>query len=239
MDYSFKVGISTIWYDKEDEFYAKKIKSFISSGISYIESYFGQKYQRNFQVYVHKNRKDLDYQWQEMWGGPEFQSECWMVASGVSSRLDLLSPRVWDKEACEHDKYDFTAMKRLIHHELVHIYHGQNNPSQDFDGIVDLDWFIEGLAVLISGQLHKARRVDVQNFLAEDDESLQLDMIWKGKHKYGLAGSLVWYIEQEWGKSKLFEFLKFTTADEILNSLEITEEILISQWKSSVLTMLL
>jgi hypothetical protein len=37
------------------------------------------------------------------------------------------------------------------------VYHGQFNPTRDFTGVDDLDWFIEGLAVFASGQLTKER----------------------------------------------------------------------------------
>jgi hypothetical protein len=47
--------------------------------------------------------------WQKDWNEPRFKSECWMVASGVASKLDVISPKSWDKQAC--DQYMLTKEK--------------------------------------------------------------------------------------------------------------------------------
>jgi hypothetical protein len=40
-------------------------------------------------------RKALASAWQQDRNYPDFQSECWMVASGVAHQMDLLSPSAW------------------------------------------------------------------------------------------------------------------------------------------------
>src|SRR6516165_2607432 len=81
-----------------------------------------------------------------------------MVASGVADRMVILSPRVWKTQAAEHDPADAEHLRDLIAHELVHVYHGQHNPRPDFDGMDDSGWFVEGLAVYVSGQLERSHR---------------------------------------------------------------------------------
>ena len=80
-----------------------------------------------------------------------------MVASGVASKLDMLSPLQWAKESCEHDYADKLKTQQIIAHELVHVFHGQLNVSPDFSDVTNLDWFVEGLATYASGQLDKVR----------------------------------------------------------------------------------
>ena len=63
------------------------------------------------------------------WNLPDFQSECWMIGSGMAHRLDFLSPRVWKTQACEHDPDDEVEIRQLLTHELVHVYHCQYLPT--------------------------------------------------------------------------------------------------------------
>ena len=66
---------------------------------------------------------------------------------------------------CSNDDFIRTTQARhekrvqaLIAHELVHVYHGQRSPRPDFHGMDDVGWFVEGLAVLASGQLELHHR---------------------------------------------------------------------------------
>src|SRR5208337_2863276 len=85
------------------------------------------------------------------------QSQCWMVGMGTADLIVVLSPQAWPRQACEHDPSDRDSTRRLVTHELVHVYHGQFNTSRDFTGMDDLDWFVEGVAVFASGQLTPQR----------------------------------------------------------------------------------
>ncbi|MEP6950805.1 MAG: hypothetical protein ABI863_16085 [Ginsengibacter sp.] len=39
------------------------------------------------------------------WKMPGFKPECRMVASDISKKIDILSPKIWDTESCEY-KYE-------------------------------------------------------------------------------------------------------------------------------------
>ena len=74
----------------------------IDSGMHSVNNFFGASYNKEFNVFVHPNRNSLDSAWQKDWNMPAFKSECWMVAGGISNKMDMISPKTRDKEACEH-----------------------------------------------------------------------------------------------------------------------------------------
>ena len=165
---------------------------------------------------------------------PGFISQCWMVASGIGHRLDILSPRTWKEQACEHDPADSEATRKIIIHELVHVFHGQHNPSPTFDDIDNIDWLLEGMAVYVSGQLDDDRFTRATKFIKETGGPNEFANIWKGENRYGLAGSIIQYIDLTYGRSVVKELLGFTTATQVLTHLKTTEEALIEAWKKSV-----
>ena len=140
-----------IFYKPNDKANIKEYNIIIEKGIKRVATFFGAPFKDKFDIYIYPNRHLIDSIWQIDWKMPEFKSECWMVASGVGSKLDLISPKYWSKESCEHDYNDTLQTQNLITHGLVHVYHGQLNQSSDFSDITGLDWFVEGLAVYVSG----------------------------------------------------------------------------------------
>jgi hypothetical protein len=218
-------------YKKPDRKNAKEYKKFIDNGIISVQTFFGESYKNKFYIYVHPNRQSLDAQWQKDWKIPNFKSECWMVASGIANKLDMISPKVWDKEACEHIYANTIKTQQLIAHELIHVYHGQQNASPDFSDVTGIDWFVEGLATYASGQCDSLRIVEIKNAISENKVPQSLDKFWTGVLKYGLSGSLVMYIDNRYGRIKLKQLLKFNKKSEILSLLNITEPELLSEWK--------
>ena len=156
-----------------------------------------------------------------------------MVASGIAHRLDILSPRIWETQACEHNNKDTLATKKLIVHELVHVFHGQHNPSPTFENVDNIDWLLEGLAVYASGQLDKERYERAKSYMLAEEGPNSLADIWKGEHKYGLAGSMVKFIDDTYGRKTVVQLIGFTKMNEVLGALQISEEELIRQWKQS------
>jgi len=221
-------------YTASDSIHAKEYNQWVESGIIAVETFFNSSYTKNFDVYVHPNRHSLDSTWQKDWNMPGFKSECWMVASGIATKLDILSPRMWDKEACEHKYSDQIKTQNLITHELVHVYHGQLNASPDFSNTEGIDWFVEGLATYASGQCDSLRIAEVRKAIAENKIPSSLDEFWTGKLRYGLSGSVVMYIDYKYGRAKLIDLLPFNKKQEILSALNTTEMDLIAGWKSYV-----
>jgi len=223
----------SLHYMPGDQQMAEETMTFIESGIKNVSTQFNHSFQNKFDVYLFPNRNSLNKQWQKDWGDSTFQSQCWMVASGVAHRLDILSPNAWAKEACDHKENDTAEIRQVIWHELVHVFHGQYNPDHTFSYIEKLDWLVEGAATYLSGQLTEKRLQRVKQLVTDNKTPAGLDDFWKGNEKYGFSGSLVAYIDKTFGRKKLFELLSFTNKQDALKSISITESELINNWKKS------
>lgn len=218
-------------YTKADKPNKKEYTKIIDKGSKSVQKFMNDSFKKNFLVCIHPNRKSLDSTWQKDWNMPGFKSECWMVASGTATRLDMISPKAWDKEACEHSYADQTKTELLIAHELFHVYHGQLNVSPDFSDVYDIDWFVEGLATYASGQCDSNRINEIKKLITDNKVPKSLNDFWKGKLKYGLSGSVVMYIDKTYDRAKLKGLLRFNKKTEILSALNTTEEKLLSDWK--------
>ena len=179
------------------------------------------------QIFAH--REGFTVALREAWGIPE--TACWMVGAADDHSLFLLSPGVWEAEACEHDPDDEEHRRLLVTHEAVHVYHGQVNPSDDVGLLEELGWFIEGLATYISGQLEGAHAGRAAEAVAEGEGPRQLIEAWSGPYRYGVAGSLVAYVDDRWGRETLRAALEVTTQDELLTLLGTTETGLLADWE--------
>ena len=224
----------TLFYTDQDEDNLDEYSNLLFAGIAKAKNFFGSAYKSKFDIYIHPNRKSLDSTWQKDWNMPTFKSECWMVASGVGKRLDVISPKTWDKEACDHKSSDEWEMRGILWHELVHVFHGQFNASPDFSDVENVDWFVEGLATYASGQLDSARIAEVKKLVAENKVPAALDNFWTGKSRYGLSGSVVMYIDKKYGRKKLVELLPFNKKAAILQCLKISETELLNDWSSFI-----
>ncbi len=207
----------------------------IASGRANAERFFGAPYRSSFVVRIYPSRASLTAHWAAAWGVPDLRTECWMVASGVASELAMLSPRAWDREACEHRAADTAGTRRILWHELVHVYHGQRNPRPNFDGMDDLGWFVEGLATLASGQLAAQQSGDARAAIAAGQAPARLAVAWSGRYRYGVSGSLVAWVDTTYGRARVNQLLSATTQDEALGMLQITEPLLLSRWRDWVL----
>jgi hypothetical protein len=221
-------------YTQTDKRNKREYLSIIKKGFSSVSLFFESHFQREFDIYIHPSRQSLDSTWQRDWKMPDFKSECWMVASGTALKLDMISPKIWDKVACEHNYAESAMTQRLITHELVHVFHGQANASPDFSNTEGIDWFVEGLATYASGQCDSSKIADVKKSIFANKVPKSLDNFWAGNLKYGLSGSLVMYIDKNCGRQKLKELLPFNKKSEILQALNITETELLTRWTNYV-----
>jgi hypothetical protein len=219
-----------IYYSTEDQAVIEDYTAMFENGKQLVTDFFQRPYKHHFDIHVHATRASLDSSWQTDWNMPEFYSQCWMVASGVADKFDIISPRMWDSIACEHSYADSIETQRLIAHELTHVFHGQNNLSPDFSDVHGIDWFVEGLATCVSGQCDSTRMSEVRTALNKDLNPNNLEEFWKGNFRYGLSGSMVMYIDSRFGKEILTSLLPFNTLDEILETLKISENELILGW---------
>lgn len=226
----------SIQYKEADEEFLNEYQSFFDKGKTSVEAFFGTPFKGDYTIYIHPTRESLDSTWQKDWGFPGFNSQCWMVASGVADRLDVISPKRWDSLSCEHVYTESTKTQNLITHELVHVYHGQLNKSPDFSEVNGLDWFIEGLAVYASGQCDAERIKEVKLALDKNEIPEELNRFWSGPLKYGLSGTVVMYLDQEYGRDRLNSLLQFSDIQDLTRMLAISEAELIEGWKNFMKT---
>jgi hypothetical protein len=224
----------TFFYTAADKKNKAAYRKLTDNGIVSVSKFFNAPFSKEFDVFIHPNRKSLDSTWQKDWGMPNFKSECWMVASGIATKLDMISPKKWDTEACEHKYQDSQKTQQLITHELVHVFHGQRNQSPDFSNMEGIDWFVEGLATYASGQCDAKRIADVKKALADNKIPFGLDQFWTGKIKYGLSGSVIQFIDHKYGREKLITLLPYSKKVDILSKLNITEQVLLEEWKAYI-----
>jgi hypothetical protein len=158
-----------------------------------------------------------------------------MVGVGVADKFFLLSPSVWSDHAqvCDHSG-SAEEVQGIISHELTHAYHGQHNATRDFTGMDDLGWFVEGLAVLASGQLDGPRGGDAAAAIAANAAPTSLVNAWSGRYRYGVSGSMVQYVDQHYGRAKIIELLAATTQQQALAILGVSEAQFISDWRAWV-----
>lgn len=209
---------------KEHEF----IQECLTAGRGKIEKFFSTPFAKPFVVEIFPSRAHFDDYMQARWKVPKTQS--WMVASGVSDKLVMLSRKKWKTQASEHNPADDSHTRELIAHELVHVYHGQHNPTGDFEGMDDLGWLVEGLAVYVSGQLDHDHRDAAKDAIQKGHAPKTLAQAWSGRYRYGVCGSMVRYIDQTQGRQTLQQLLAVVKPEQALKLLNTTEEQFLAGW---------
>jgi hypothetical protein len=195
-----------------------------------IERFFGKPFPRRFEVDLCPDRVSYDG-YVKKYAAIE-QSEKWMVGMGIAERLVLLSPHAWHSQAVEHDEADNGHVQRLIGHELVHVYHGQSCPKPDFAGMDEMAWFVEGLAVLVSGQVTAEHETDAIDAITAGKAPVHLDEAWTGRYKYGICGSICRFVDDTWGRATTVKLLNVTSNRDALHLLGISESDLLSRWRA-------
>lgn len=216
-----------------DDAATAEVAEIIEAGVPRVEAYFELPFREPFTVELLPDRAAFDRSLPPEWGLTS--SACWMVATGVADALRALSPSAWERDACEHDARDAEHVRGIFLHELVHVFHGQYNPTGDFTGAEELGWFAEGLAVLVSGQLETGHRASALEAVETGAMPTELARAWSGPHRYGVAGTLVEFIEVRQGRDVLVELLPCTTQAELLEVLDLTEADLLGGWEAFVL----
>lgn len=221
-------------FTAEDAESAARLEPLVRAAIATVESFFGGPFPRPFTLTLYADRAAFEASFPPEWGLT--RSECWMVASGVADAVRLLSPRVWKTEACEHDPDDELHLRRLLAHELVHVYHGQHNPSPDFVDVTGIDWFVEGLATFAAGQLEDPSLASAREALQRGAAPAALERAWTGRYRYGVSGSLVAFVEREIGREGLRACLAATSGEELLALVGMSETALLEGWRAFVQT---
>jgi len=205
----------------------------LGEGRKRIEEFFGKPFPRPCDVEVFADRSAFDAYFQKRW--KVAKTEPWMVAAGVADRLLILSPRVWKTEAVEHNPADADHVRELVAHELVHVFHGQQNPTGDFEGMDNLGWFVEGLATYVSGQLSHEHRGAAAEAIQAGKGPRRLADAWSGQYRYGVCGSMVEFVDHRWGHETIWSLLAVTKPDVALKLLGVTEAQFLEDWQKTVL----
>jgi hypothetical protein len=187
----------------------------------------------DFSLHVSPDRASFSASLPAAWGMGE--TPCWMVAAGVADALYVISPRAWASESCEHDGSDALHVQQIITHELVHVYHGQHNPTRDFTGADEIGWFVEGLAVYASGQLEQSHAADARAAIDLGVAPIHLADAWTGRYRDGVCGSLVQCIDRTAGRRTLRRLLHASGQPELLGELGCSERELLDRWRQWVL----
>jgi hypothetical protein len=98
----------------------------------------------------------------------------------------------------------------------------------------DLGWFVEGLAVIASGQLDREHKDKDIEALAKNAGPKELATAWSGRYRYAVCGSLVRYVDETLGRKKTIALLAATTSREIPEILDSDEAALLAAWRNAV-----
>ena len=90
----------------------------IRNGETVATTFFTAPPLKPFSISICPDRPSLTDHWRAPWQFPSFQPECWLIAAAWATELDLLSPRVWSREACGHDAGNLTHIRNVLAHEL-------------------------------------------------------------------------------------------------------------------------
>jgi len=197
-----------------------------------IEGFFGEPMDRGYHVRLFSDGASLNAYWRTMWNQPSLQRECWMVAAAGTEEIQLLSPRVWSRDACGHDGADSDHLDKIVHHEAIHVHHRRVNGSPSFVSQTTMWWFVEGVAVYASGQLTEAELANIRTRVRSGYSPTSLQEILNGPLGYSGAGSVVRYLDEQRGRATLRSLLRDTTVTALLQHVGLGEAELIAAWSA-------
>lgn len=205
----------------------------IRNGETLATTFFATTPLQPFSIAIYPDRTTLTDHWRVAWQFPSFQAECWMIAAAWSTELDLLSPRVWSRDACGHDARNLTHIRNVLAHEVVHVLHGQLGQHANISSVLNAQWFTEGLATYISGMLDVDYAGAVEARLAAGFAPRTLAEVWNDRANYPLSASIVRYIDHRYGRSALRDLLSARSSSTILTRLGVGETELLTAWRAN------
>lgn len=229
---SGRAELVTFEYEPPDSVAVAALREYAYEGVDVIEGFFGRRFRTSFTFRILPTRAAFDAHAKEKWGMAE--TRCWMVGGAEDSGIVLVTPRTWTPE-CDHDPDDAAHVRDLVVHELVHVFHMQHNPSDEFEGADEVGWFVEGLATYASGQLEREHAPRAREAVDTGAVPTRLVDAWSGPYRYAVAGSLVAYVEEIGGREVVTDLLSATSQEQILRRLGIEENELLTGWADWVL----
>jgi len=205
----------------------------IDRGRQAAEQFFGTTYASSFVAHVFPDRATLTARWRVAWNQPTLDTQCWMIAAGWATELDILSPSVWSSQACGHDAGNANHVANVVGHELVHVLQGQRNSG--YNALANTTtWIVEGLATFASGQWISEYAGSVRSAVSASAPDT-FAALWASTANYALAGSVFSYINQRFGADTVRRVLTLRTEGELFTLLSIDATTLLREWRAWVL----
>jgi hypothetical protein len=231
---TFTASGSTIRAVRADADLVPLVAGAISDGEDLATRFFAVGPLQPFTIAIYPDRSSLTDHWRAAWQFPSFQAQCWMIAAAWATELDLLSPRVWQRDACGHDAGNQAHIRNVLAHEVVHILHAQRGQHPTLGSLQNVQWFFEGLAVYVSGMLDVDYAGAAAARLNAGFAPLTLADVWNDQANYPLSGSIVRYIDRRFGRAALRDLLDAGSTATILARLGIGEAELLSAWRRDI-----
>jgi hypothetical protein len=221
-------------YIGADRAVAESLVPMIDRGRQTAEQFFGTTYSATFVVKILHDRDALNVRWRVAFQQPGLQTRCWEIAGGWATEFDILSPAVWNSQACGHDGTNANHVANVVAHELVHVLHGQRNPSF-FSIAASTPWILEGLAAYASGQWAVEYASSARSALSGGFAPTTFAEIWTSSANYALAGSVFAYIHPRFGTDAVRGLLTVGSEGALLTSLSTDATTLLQDWRAWVL----
>jgi hypothetical protein len=210
-------------YIAADRGVALSLVPMIDRGRQTAEQFFGTTYPATFVVKIMHNRAALDARWR-------VATRCWEIAGGWATEVDILSPAAWGSQACGHNGSDANHVANVVAHELVHVLHGQRNPSF-FSIAASTPWILEGLAAYASGQWAAEYAGAARSALSGGLAPATFADLWTSPANYALAGSVFAYVHERFGTDAVRRLLTVGSEEELLTSLSTEATTLLRDWR--------
>ena len=225
----------TVEYQSLDGALTADLHAHVIAGRASVEAFFQRPLDGPITLRMYPDRPSLTAHWRSAWNQPGLQPECWMIASANDQLVVMLTPRVWSTAACGHDGDDAQHVGRVIAHEIAHVLHRRANTAPGFVGENDLWWFVEGAAVLASGQLDARARSRVRALVIEGYSPATPQSALNGPNGYDVVGSMVAFIDARAGRAGLSALLAAATETELLERLAMSRSQFLGAWREFVL----
>jgi hypothetical protein len=230
---SFAGNNVTVEYQVPDAARSAGLHTDAIVGRASVEAFFQRELGAPITVRVYPDRQSLVAYWRSAWNQPSLEPECWMIASADDRLAVILAPRLWSTAACGHNGSDAEHVRRVVAHEIVHILHRRANGAPGFVA-PNLWWFVEGAAVLGSGQLDAAARSRVRALVTDYSPATPQSAL-SGPSGYDVVGSMAHYIDQRYGRASLADLLTARNEGELFERLGTSSAQFLADWRAFVL----
>jgi hypothetical protein len=211
-------------YADPDTALVTSITPVVESELARVTGFLGVSPEQSFQLVVWPDRPRFTDRFRALF---RETPQCWVIAFGLSSGVEMLPPRLWD---CGHPASSSEFLRLLLAHELTHVVHARQ-PGFGYGS--DMSWFLEGLAVYVSGQ-HNAQYSGVaQARFAQGFVPASLPALMNDGAGYALAGDVVRFIDAAWGRATLRSLTGASSTTAILATLNETEANLLARWRAA------